>query len=103
MDFIQQVKDLIAAVRAGNWVSAISLALAILTQIIQGMGSRPATTVQGVAALADCSVMSECELADEMEKCCNIHESQALAGNGGPFIDAMLPILLALLRKLIGF
>ena len=104
MELIQKVKELITAIRAGDWVTSVQLILAILVMVTQGMSEQPPMTMKAKSDHA-----GE-DLACKLEECIRDHEapmtiaaegSEALAARG-PFIDMLLPILLALLKKFLG-
>ena len=110
MDLILKVKALIEAVRAGDWQASMGLVLQILTIIYQGMNGPPVQPMLAKSSfMAMDATASKQDLCDKLEECCTVHgvmaagvDEQTVTAAKGPLIDAMLPILLALLKKLLG-
>lgn len=103
---IQNIRDLIAAIRAGDYLAALLLAIEIM-KAIDGTIPKKAigklrATPHGAVALEQ---LDEGELADKLEEACNdeMHGGlMAATPATGPFIDKVLPILLLLLKRWLG-
>lgn len=102
---IQKVKDLIAAAQAGNYFAAVAILLEILRAITDSMpqsGFNTPMKMQGSSL--DCNAATEAELLAELDKL----STQTMAASTaapptGPVIDLLKPVLLALLKKWLGF
>jgi hypothetical protein len=96
---IQSVRDLIASVRAGDYFAAFVLAMDLARSIANSI---PKTgKPKGMAAAPNYDGMTVEELATELEGYCDKQPKMAAkAAMDWNTIEAMLPILLALARKL---
>lgn len=102
---IQKVKDLIAAAKAGNYLIAVGLLLEIVKAITDTMSPASFGQPRPLHATVDVTTMDEYDLINELDKCCQqpMNAQATSAAPKGPIIDAVLPILLALLKKWLGF
>lgn len=101
---IAKVRDLIAQFQAGNKLAALALLWTLINEVIKAMSpNTPVMMSTGkAAAMAACDGKTEDELIADLEACCVTHNTTAGAPTG-PFLDMILPIALALLRKWLGF
>ncbi len=97
MDLVLKLRDLVNAIRAGNYLAAAALAGSIIAIITEALTTqtRAGNPVAMSAAMASSESQTVEEIADSLEA----HANAA----SGPAIDLLLPILLVLLRKLLGF
>ncbi len=105
MDLVLKVRDLITAVRSQDWPTAIRLTLEIITIITQGLSPQPMFSAKPKmkSAFAAAESKNVDDLANDLESCCNQHAPTGTVAATGPFIDLLLPLCLAILRKLLGF
>jgi len=104
---MQKVYDLIKAVRAGDYMTAMFLVLEIVKAIVNTMPAAAVGRPRGGMHAVDYESKTVEELADDLE---SLVKSQPACSPGvalataaaGPFIDNLLPILLALLKKWLG-
>jgi hypothetical protein len=103
--FIGKTRQMIAAARAGdNWA-----AFALATECLRAIGSelamqKSAKPVQA-AAMSHAESFSLDDLVDECEQELDSHTNTkvpAVSAVPAELLDAMLPILMALLKKLLG-
>lgn len=103
-ELAQKVYDLVAAVRNGNYVIALALAMAILKTLTDVI---PAVSlgVQSMKSTVDESLTLD-ELCNELDKCCQslpVGASEDVAAPGsGVLVSLLAPILIAMIKKLIG-
>lgn len=104
---IQKVKDLIAAAKAGNYFAAVAILLEILRAITDSM---PQTAFNAPMKMQgsslDCNAATEAELLAELDKLSTrtmATDATPSAAPTGPVIDLLKPVLLALLKKWLGF
>lgn len=105
LTLIQNVRDLIAAIRGGDYFAAMLLAI----EIIKGIaGTLPAPQLGMLRATApgavDPGTLTVVELTDKLQEACDAEAGamHATAAARGPFIDKILPLLMALLKKWLG-
>ncbi len=100
---IQKVLDAIAAFKNGDIMGAAIIVLGVVQAILAAM---PTVGVRrAVHAGMDYDAMTVDELIDELEKQVYPHMASQSTMTGsatGPIIDAVLPILFALLKKWLG-
>lgn len=101
---IQKVLDAINQFKAGDIWGAGLTVLAILQAIFNSMPPAQVGQPRPKQGGFDCSTATEDELICELEKCCQSPPTgaSAQATPTGPVIDAILPILMALLKKWLG-
>lgn len=103
---MQKVYDLIKAVRAGDYMAALFLVLEMIKAIVNTMPAAAVGQPRAMHAVDYESKTAE-ECVDDLE---SLVKAQPAASPGvalasapaGPFIDNLLPILLALLKKWLG-
>ena len=107
LTLIQNVRDLIAAIRAGDYFAAMLLAI----EIIKGIaGSLPAQNVGNLRATAHAGIaldsLTVVELTDKLQEACDAEagamHATATATATGPFVDKILPLLIELLKRWLG-
>lgn len=118
--FYQEVLKIIAMGRAGSFMQAIMAILSLVAAVSESLTDEIIRTKAKRYSSVSYDAMGEDVLLDKLEKLCQ----EGLAEEGvetkeeeegesdrprrtgaapkGPFIDAMLPILFALLKKFIG-
>lgn len=98
LELIKKIKDLIAAARASDWVTAITILLDLIKDGIGfiPIGATPKEMVQFVS-----SDRPEEEILCELEVACDDKGATAMAA--GDFLKNIMPLLLGLLRKWLGF
>lgn len=107
---ITLIRSMIAEAKAGNYLAAFLT----LVEIVQAIGGAFPQVLEGKsppkmrASTTNYDTMTVDELLDAAEDCCKKHSTVGAteavsAPPSGPFIDAILPILLALLKKWLGF
>lgn len=105
-ELAQKVYDLIAAVRSGTYVAAVGLAMEILKELTGAIPAASLGVPMLMQATADYSAMTMEELCSELEKCCQslpVGASEEVAAPGsGVLVTLLAPIIVALLKKLIG-
>lgn len=103
---VQKIKDMVAAAKAGSYLAAGIIALEIIRAIFDSIPTTELGKVRGGMRAVDESKSID-DLCNEIDGCC----TSAPVGSGTmvmtaptarPFIDAMLPIIFALLKKFIG-
>lgn len=102
MELVQKILAIVTAVKASDWPTTIRLTLEVLKIIADGFLPQPimatsTTSSQPMkAAFQSAESMSVEDIADELHECC---EDQTTVDR--PFIDLILPLLIALARKLL--
>lgn len=95
---LQKVKDLIAAAKANNYIAAITLMSDIFQAIVQAIPPPVVPTPQPMQTM-----QSEEQILTALEQHCHSGMfATADAPVQGPVIDAILPLLIALLKKWLG-
>jgi hypothetical protein len=96
---IQKVLDLVREARAGNYLVALGLALEIIRDLAQA-----APLMHGSHSLASAGAAAEAkdeaDLLSELEDCCKAHANEASIS---PLVVVFMPLVMALLKKLLGF
>lgn len=104
-ELAQKVYDLIAAVRNGNYVIALGLAMAILKTLTDVIPAVSLGAPQSMKSTVDESLTLD-ELCNELDKCCQslpVGASEDVAAPGsGVLVSLLAPILIAMIKKLIG-
>ena len=110
---IAKVQAIIAAVRAGgiaNYIVAVKLVIELIAELASAFPSivpdpaiRMAASPAKTATMAACEAKTSEDLCNDLDALCQAHAP--VAGNvsaapTGPFIDKLLPILLALIAQL---
>lgn len=99
----QTIRDMISKARAGDWLGALLLLLEILNGIA-GDIVLPQPVVMGAALPRSTAAHDSKSVDDLLDELDAIVANPPVAGAvKGPLIDMLLPLLLALLKKWLGF